>query len=169
MENFKQNNDERTMHKVVCSECGKDCEVPFKPTGDKPVFCNDCFKNRRQDAHGRFNSGNKKMYKAICDKCGKECEVPFKPTGDKPIYCNQCFSKVGKPHQAGSQFDIINAKLDKILEALRSSVSVEAGKKKHAQKDEIFKPKKVTKSKVKKVASTKKPKLKAKAKPKKKK
>ncbi|MCX6734812.1 MAG: hypothetical protein NTZ25_02770 [Candidatus Peregrinibacteria bacterium] len=31
------------MHETVCSECGKDCEVPFKPSSDKPVYCNDCF------------------------------------------------------------------------------------------------------------------------------
>ena len=31
------------MHRAVCSACGKDCEVPFRPTGDKPIYCNDCF------------------------------------------------------------------------------------------------------------------------------
>lgn len=33
------------MHKAVCSKCGRDCEVPFRPTGSKPVFCRDCFKS----------------------------------------------------------------------------------------------------------------------------
>ena len=28
---------------AVCADCGKDCEVPFRPTGDKPVYCRDCF------------------------------------------------------------------------------------------------------------------------------
>lgn len=32
------------MHKVICDKCKKECEVPFKPTGNKPVFCSDCFK-----------------------------------------------------------------------------------------------------------------------------
>ena len=31
------------MHDVVCDKCGKDCQVPFKPSGDKPVLCSDCF------------------------------------------------------------------------------------------------------------------------------
>ena len=31
------------MTKVICSECGEECEVPFKPTSSKPVYCNDCF------------------------------------------------------------------------------------------------------------------------------
>jgi CxxC-x17-CxxC domain-containing protein len=30
-------------HKTVCSACGKECEVPFKPDGSKPVYCDDCF------------------------------------------------------------------------------------------------------------------------------
>jgi len=34
---------DRQMHEATCAECGKRCEVPFKPTGDKPVYCNDCF------------------------------------------------------------------------------------------------------------------------------
>ncbi|NIO43952.1 MAG: DNA-directed RNA polymerase [Candidatus Aenigmarchaeota archaeon] len=37
----------REMHKAVCSECGKECEVPFKPTEGKPVFCRECFAKRR--------------------------------------------------------------------------------------------------------------------------
>ncbi|MCW3981919.1 MAG: DNA-directed RNA polymerase [Candidatus Bathyarchaeota archaeon] len=35
------------MHKVVCAECGEDCEVPFKPDGRKPVYCRDCYSKRR--------------------------------------------------------------------------------------------------------------------------
>ena len=37
----------REMHAVVCAECGKDTEVPFLPTGDRPVYCSDCFRSRR--------------------------------------------------------------------------------------------------------------------------
>ena len=38
----------REMHKAVCSECGKECEVPFQPTEGKPVFCRECFAKRRR-------------------------------------------------------------------------------------------------------------------------
>lgn len=40
------------MNKVICDKCGMQCEVPFKPTGDKPVLCSDCFKKK-----GGSNSG----------------------------------------------------------------------------------------------------------------
>ena len=34
----------RQMFPVVCAECGKDTEVPFQPRGDKPVYCNECYR-----------------------------------------------------------------------------------------------------------------------------
>ncbi len=37
----------REMHTVVCSNCGKDAEVPFLPRGDRPVYCSDCFAQQR--------------------------------------------------------------------------------------------------------------------------
>ncbi len=36
----------REMHKAVCVECKQECEVPFKPTEGKPVYCRDCFRKR---------------------------------------------------------------------------------------------------------------------------
>ena len=42
--NFGGRGGDREMHSAVCSNCGKNCEVPFEPTGSKPVYCFDCFK-----------------------------------------------------------------------------------------------------------------------------
>jgi CxxC-x17-CxxC domain-containing protein len=33
----------REMHPVTCASCGTQTQVPFKPTGDRPVYCRDCF------------------------------------------------------------------------------------------------------------------------------
>ena len=33
----------RSLFQATCSSCGSDCEVPFKPSGTKPVLCNNCF------------------------------------------------------------------------------------------------------------------------------
>lgn len=35
---------QREMHDVTCDQCGVRTQVPFKPTGDKPVYCRDCFR-----------------------------------------------------------------------------------------------------------------------------
>lgn len=36
------------MHKATCSDCGGECEVPFKPTPGKDVYCRECFKNHKK-------------------------------------------------------------------------------------------------------------------------
>lgn len=48
------------MHRATCSNCGKDCEVPFRPTGEKPVYCRECFNkeggNNAKRSFGRNNN-----------------------------------------------------------------------------------------------------------------
>lgn len=34
---------EVVMHDAVCDECHQNCQIPFRPSGDKPVYCKDCF------------------------------------------------------------------------------------------------------------------------------
>lgn len=118
----------RSMHKATCGDCGNTCEVPFKPTGDRPVFCNDCFRkdgegsNRRpereyeENSFGRSSSRNfgrdsfrdsyrdskPAMHQAVCDECGVKCEVPFKPSEDKPIFCSDCFKREGGANNSRS-------------------------------------------------------------------
>lgn len=43
--NFNQG--PREMHKATCSDCGKECEVPFKPTEGKPVYCRECYSKHK--------------------------------------------------------------------------------------------------------------------------
>ena len=37
----------RVLHRAVCADCRKDCEVPFKPTGERPTYCKECFAKRK--------------------------------------------------------------------------------------------------------------------------
>jgi CxxC-x17-CxxC domain-containing protein len=37
----------RPMYQITCADCKKDCEIPFKPTGDRPVYCQECFRRRK--------------------------------------------------------------------------------------------------------------------------
>ena len=41
------NREPREMHKAVCSECQKECEVPFKPAEGKPVYCRECYMKKK--------------------------------------------------------------------------------------------------------------------------
>lgn len=109
------------MHKAICDNCGKECEVPFRPTSGKPIFCSNCFeqKNSGSDSRrdeGRFSgrsesrdwnprrsSDEREMFEAVCDNCGKNCKIPFRPTGGRPVYCSDCFEKGNNEPQRQEQ------------------------------------------------------------------
>ena len=38
----------REMHKVTCSDCGQETEVPFKPTEGRPVYCRECYQKHKK-------------------------------------------------------------------------------------------------------------------------
>lgn len=40
----------REMYDAVCAACGRACQVPFQPTGDRPVYCRECFAKLRATA-----------------------------------------------------------------------------------------------------------------------
>ncbi len=48
---------EREMFPAVCAQCGKDTQVPFQPSGDKPVYCSDCYSARRSSSGGGYGGG----------------------------------------------------------------------------------------------------------------
>ncbi|MBP9802005.1 hypothetical protein KBC40_00250 [Patescibacteria group bacterium] len=64
------------MHSAVCDGCGNDCEVPFRPSSGKPVYCNDCFKNNdsrpqrdnRSSDRGQGNDQLKETLSAVNKK-----------------------------------------------------------------------------------------------------
>lgn len=45
------------MHTATCDKCKKQCEVPFRPTQGKPVYCSECF---RKD--GDYGSSSKSEF-----------------------------------------------------------------------------------------------------------
>ena len=45
---FRGNQGPREMHKTVCADCNNECEVPFKPSGDRPVYCKECFSKHKK-------------------------------------------------------------------------------------------------------------------------
>lgn len=101
--NFSKNNDRERhfdskregrpeMFKAICADCGKSCEIPFKPNNSRPVFCSTCFSEHSEGSE-RSDFKRKEMFEATCDKCGKRCEVPFKPVSGKPVFCSQCFDR----------------------------------------------------------------------------
>jgi CxxC-x17-CxxC domain-containing protein len=142
-----------TMHQAVCSECGNDCEIPFRPTNGRPVFCSNCFKKQgggndrpnkfAGERRERSNFEDRQMHGAVCAKCGNDCQVPFKPTIGKPVFCNECF-KLGGNDNNGSgemvaQIKLLNAKIDKLLTILDPNALIEKIEKPEIKKDILTK------------------------------
>ena len=53
----------RQMFEATCSGCGNIAHVPFQPSGDKPVYCSDCFEKRRgASSYGGGRAGGRTRY-----------------------------------------------------------------------------------------------------------
>ncbi|MBI2575510.1 hypothetical protein HYV82_06520 [Candidatus Woesearchaeota archaeon] len=59
---------------VICDKCGKNAQVPFKPSENKPVFCRDCFK-RPGDAKNRAASPSISQLEQINQKLDRIMEA----------------------------------------------------------------------------------------------
>ena len=56
----------REMFSATCSSCGQEAQVPFQPSGDKPVYCSTCFEQRRgggdRAGGSRYGGGGRGRY-----------------------------------------------------------------------------------------------------------
>lgn len=96
------------MFKATCADCGNPCEVPFRPTGERPVYCNNCFGGNRGGApHG----GPERRDFAP--------RAPHPPAGDMRI------------DDLKRQMESVQAKLDKVLNM------VETFTRKHQEKEAL--------------------------------
>ena len=86
------------MHSAICDKCKKECEIPFKPSGNKPVFCSDCFRKE-----GGSDSGSSRDN--------------FRPRNNFSSSNNSSSTSSGISPE---QFKQLNTKLDKILGILET-------------------------------------------------
>lgn len=116
----QRNDGPREMFKTVCSSCGKECEVPFKPTNGKPVYCSECFDriSPRTDRPERSERNDR----------------PRRDDGPRRDDRSQT-PRV----DYGQQFEALNSKMDKLIELLTP--------KKTAEVPEVSKVSKVVKAK----------------------
>ncbi len=127
MNNFQSNRQRdnrgfREMHQATCSQCGKDCQVPFRPTGDKPVYCSDCYEKLgnnsnswsygddrpQRPSYGDRNSGGNRSFSNNRDFGGGRNFSNNRGTE------NRSFSKPTD----NRQMEMVAKKLDRIIELL---------------------------------------------------
>ena len=42
---------QRNSFKVICADCNKECEIPFKPSPGRPVYCRECFSKHKSNSN----------------------------------------------------------------------------------------------------------------------
>lgn len=95
-----------TMHRATCGDCGRSCEVPFRPNGDRPVLCNDCFGGKRDgDRGGDRSYGERPARKEYNDT----------PAVSKPVQNTDELKK---------QLNEINAKFDRLINLFEESLKI---------------------------------------------
>lgn len=109
-------NSERTeMFRAICATCNKSCDIPFKPSNDRPVYCSDCFQANREREDGK-NEGMRRDSSRHSDSSQRypKNSSSFTPQRD---------SLEGKHvKELKKQIEITNDKLEQIIQLLRGEV-----------------------------------------------
>ncbi|MBU4466931.1 hypothetical protein KKF47_02610 [Patescibacteria group bacterium] len=123
--NFGGRNRDRgpvTMHQAVCDQCKNSCEVPFRPSGDKPVYCNDCFGGKKEGGNDRgrdrFPQRSQNSYRA-------PARSDFRSDSSK-----------GSNDGLVKQLEVLNTKIDRLIgaiEVLAKPVKAKQTKKKEGK------------------------------------
>lgn len=117
-----------TMHSAVCASCGKTCEVPFRPNGDKPVYCRDCFAGRSAMGGDRSNRKDPRTF--------------------SPSFASQpAVSNTAGHNELKKQVEAMNVKLDKLMAIVQELTLKGALKEVTDESKDAPKAKKVSKKK----------------------
>lgn len=101
------------MFRATCAECRKSCEVPFRPSNDRPVYCSDCFESQRGGGDsGRRDSSRYDTPKRAPERNYHAPEVQSKPQG----------AQFG---ELKSQMVMMNQKLDQMIQLMSSAGKTE--------------------------------------------
>ncbi|QQG41842.1 MAG: hypothetical protein HYV90_00820 [Candidatus Woesebacteria bacterium] len=126
------NRGDRPMFKTTCSNCGKECEVPFRPTNGKPVYCSDCFEkmgNRSQGGDTRRPSApafdqNKATLDAINVKLDKILSLLQPKTATQVVSEPVIKTEVKEEVKPASVENSSEAKEEKVVKAPKAKKTV---------------------------------------------
>ncbi len=110
-----------TMHRAVCDKCGKDCEVPFKPSGDKPIYCSRCFENvepKRESRDSRGGGRSRDYGRDNSRDYGRDNSRDYKKTETTSVDISPL----------KDQLSSINTKLDVLIDILKTKEEVKPKK-----------------------------------------
>ncbi len=120
-----------TMHKAICDQCKKSCEVPFQPTAGKPVYCNACFGGKKEVGGNDRGGFQKKSF--------GDYKTPARTDFGNDV-------KKVSGEEIKKQIEVLNVKIDRLagmiekMSAPKATVVV-------SKKEKVEKIKKVVKTK----------------------
>lgn len=125
--------EQKEMFDATCTSCGRACQVPFRPSGDRPIFCKDCF-SKENDRRGEGPN----------DSRGRQDSAPRTSV----IRRDDSFSQRPAPQSHDPRIDDLkrdiayaHSKLDKLVELVGAMALTAAVKKAATPLMEVKAPK----------------------------
>ncbi len=110
---------DRQMFSATCSKCGKDAQLPFRPSGDRPVFCSNCFETEKNSAPSFGGGSSFSRPPRDFGRPGFGDRRPPAPHAAPAVNLDQF----------KAQFEALNAKLDRLIRAIAPKEAVEVEEK----------------------------------------
>lgn len=120
------------MHSATCSNCNKQCEVPFRPNGTKPVYCKDCFSSMKgADERGPRDGGERGGFGSRQDSHSGRPE-----RSDRPAYSAPRVD-AGNTANLQAQIDKLAKKVDGLAVSLDYAIQLLKGTSPAVKKEEV--------------------------------
>ena len=111
--------EQSEMFSAVCSTCGRSCEVPFKPSNDKPVYCSACFGKKSQEMSRDFGGDIRHASKERRD-FKQDTRPTFKA---QPTYAEEKRNDTAGNEELKRQLTSLEGKVNRILDMLNAQAS----------------------------------------------
>ncbi|NOY22904.1 MAG: hypothetical protein GXO70_05270 [Acidobacteria bacterium] len=84
------------LYTIICSMCGKEDQVPFKPVRGTAVLCRECFevKKKRKYRNREIMRKVAGRFKVKCENCGIEVELNYRRATEPVKLCDTCYEKL---------------------------------------------------------------------------
>lgn len=105
--------DRSEMFQATCDQCGRECEVPFRPNGSKPVYCNNCFSAQQGDQRPSFDRTRQ-------DRFEKKDSFSF---GAPKVVANPAVS-TAQFEDLKRQISALHTKVDSLITSLASKAPI---------------------------------------------
>ncbi len=116
------------MYDAICAECGNSCQVPFRPSGDRPIYCSKCFESKRNGDDSPRSSDRRNFERPRFE------ERRTQPTSS----CDCGKANAQNNEKLVEQLISIGGKLDTIISALNpKDIKPSASKKKAVPKTDV--------------------------------